>query len=55
MNQVNPLDELYFWWYDEIIRQWVTLYFWPYFVAGNLDDWLSMGITLNGSRPVNLS
>ena len=38
------------WWYDEFVREWITLYYWPYFVAGNIDDWMSMGITLNGVK-----
>ncbi len=26
------------WWFDEFVRQWITLYYWPYFVAGIADD-----------------
>jgi hypothetical protein len=26
------------WWYDEIARQTVLLYFWPYFLIGNADN-----------------
>lgn len=48
----NNLNDSWFWWYDEFIRQWIVLYYWPYFVAGNIDDWTKMGITLNGARPL---
>ena len=46
----NPLNDIMCWWYDEFVREWITLYYWPYFVAGNIDDWMSMGITLNGVK-----
>lgn len=41
--------------FDELARQWIMLYYWPYFVVGNLDDWMKLGMTLNGARPVNKS
>ena len=47
-------DEIYFWWYDESIRLFLVSWYWPNFLIGNLDDWMSLGITLNGMRPVNL-
>ena len=49
----NNNDDVWFWFYDEFIRQWVVLYFWPYFVAGNIDNWMSMG-SLNGIKSSNL-
>ena len=50
----NEIDKLMFWWYDESVRQFLLWYYWPNFVMGNADDWMKMGITLNGMRPVNL-
>lgn len=37
---------------DEFVRLWLVSYYWPYFVLGNLDDWMKMGVTLNGVRPL---
>ncbi len=48
--QVN--DDIWFWWYDELVRQWIVMYYWPYFVAGNADEWTKLGITLNGMRNI---
>lgn len=36
---------------DMYVLIWLKMYYWPYFVAGNVDDWCKMGITLNGIRP----
>jgi len=47
-------DDIWFWWYDESVRQFLLWYYWPNFVMGNADDWMSMGITLNGMRPVTI-
>ena len=47
-------DDIWFWWYDELVRQWIIAYYWPYWLAGNLDDLMAAGVTLNGIRPVNL-
>lgn len=47
---MKQLDDIYFWWWDESVRLFLISWYWPNFVAGNLDDWLSMGITLNGVR-----
>jgi len=40
--------------YDQIIKNFITLWFWPYFVIGTIDEWTKLGITLNGVRPINL-
>jgi len=40
--------------YDQVMKNFITMWFWPYFVMGNLDDWQKLGITLNGARPINL-
>ena len=37
---------------DNFVRLWLVSYYWPYFVAGNIDDWMKMGVTLNGLRPM---
>lgn len=47
-------NDIWFWWYDELVRQWLLMYYWPNFVIGNFDEWQKLGITLNGIRPVNL-
>lgn len=47
----NPIAE---WWFDEFVGQWLKLYYWPYWLAGNIDDIIGAGITLNGIRPANL-
>lgn len=39
---------------DEFVRLWLLSYYWPYWLAGNYDNLMSMGVTLNGMRPVNL-
>ena len=33
-------------------KMFVTAWFWPYFIMGNLDSWQKMGITMNGVRPI---
>ena len=48
---MNSITE---WWFDEFVRQWVTLYYWPYWLVGNMDNIVGMGITLNGIRPPNI-
>jgi hypothetical protein len=54
MGSLGPQanNDIWFWWYDELVRQWIVLYYWPYFVSGNLDNWMKMGVTLNGVRPM---
>jgi len=47
-------DNIFTWWFDESIRWFLIWYYWPNFVMGNADDWISMGVTLNGIKPVNL-
>ena len=44
-------EDLWFWWYDESVRQFLLWYYWPNFLMGNFDDWASLGLTLNGIRP----
>ena len=41
----NQLADLY-------VRQFITLWFWPYFIMGNADTWTQLGITMNGARPI---
>jgi hypothetical protein len=38
--------------FDDFVRLWIVSYYWPYFVAGNIDEWQKMGVTLNGWRPM---
>ena len=40
------------WLFDEFVKQWITLYYWPYFLAGNIDSFMGAGVTLNGIRPI---
>jgi hypothetical protein len=37
---------------DEMARIWITAYFWPYFIMGNMDNFKEIGITLNGIHPL---
>ena len=45
-------DDVLFWWYDEYVRLSLISWYWPNFVMGNFDDWVKLGITLNGIRPI---
>ena len=46
----NPFE----WWLDEFVRQWIIMYYWPYWLAGNMDNIVEgAGITLNGICPPN--
>lgn len=40
--------------FDFYMKTFITTWFWPYYVIGNLDDWQKLGITLNGAKPINL-
>lgn len=40
--------------FDFYTKIFITSWFWPYYVIGNLDDWQKLGITLNGAKPINL-
>ena len=31
----NPVSDIL----DEMMRGWVMMYYWPFFVAGNADSW----------------
>jgi len=48
----NPLDDVMCWWFDEMVRHWITWYFFPYYIAGKSDEWTQLGITLNGAKPI---
>jgi len=38
---------------DQYALLWIKMYYWPYFVAGNLDNWKDiMGLSLNGLKPM---
>jgi len=38
---------------DQYALLWIKMYYWPYFVAGNLDNWKDiMGLSLNGIKPM---
>jgi len=37
---------------DQWVKTFITAWFFPYFIIGNLDDWQKLGITLNGIRPI---
>jgi len=37
---------------DAYVKLFITAWFWPYYVMGNLDDWQKLGITLNGIRTI---
>ena len=38
---------------DQYALFWIQMYYWPYFVAGNLDNIKDiMGMSLNGFKPM---
>ena len=37
---------------DAYVKLFITAWFWPYYIMGNLDEWQKLGITLNGARPI---
>ncbi len=37
---------------DTYVKIWLMSYYWPYFVAGNIDSWIDVGTTLNGIKPM---
>jgi hypothetical protein len=49
---VQQANNFYLWWFDESVRWYLHLYYWPYYAAGKQDEWAKMGITLNGVRPI---
>jgi len=49
-------DDIWFWWYDESVRQFLLWYYWPHFIMGNSDEisqWVS-SISLNGAKLNNI-
>ena len=51
-NKLNPWVEINQRIADHYVAVFVTAWFWPYFVMGNLDGWQKLGITLNGIKPM---
>ena len=52
----NLNDDIWFWWYDESVRQFLLWYYWPNFLMGNSDDisqWVS-SVSLNGVKLHNV-
>jgi hypothetical protein len=49
---MNPIQQIS----DEVFDNWIRLilfgYYLPYFIAGNIDDWMKMGVTMNGVKPI---
>lgn len=48
-------EDIACWWFDESVKVFLFWYYWPAFVIGNYDDWMSLGLTLNGikGKPVD--
>ena len=40
--------------FDEAVRLWIIMYYTPYYIAGNVDNWLNLGVTLNGVKSSNI-
>lgn len=38
--------------FDQWMRSMLIAYYWPNFVLGQQDEWIQMGITLNGAKPI---
>lgn len=47
---MTTYNDMWFYWYDEMIKLSLTCYFMPNFVIGNLDEWMKLGITMNGAK-----
>lgn len=47
-----PYEKLLGFYFDQIIICQLSLYFWPMYQLGMQDDWIKLGITLNGARPI---
>ena len=47
----NISDDISMYWYDRLILIWLKGYYSPFWWAGNIDDIIGAGITLNGIRP----
>jgi ABC-type uncharacterized transport system permease subunit len=41
----NPVSEVL----DLMMLNFIRMYYWPYFVAGNMDDWIAVA-SLNGFK-----
>jgi len=37
---------------DQCIKFGLVMYFWPIYQLGLQDEWLKMGVTLNGIKPI---
>jgi hypothetical protein len=35
----NPIDSVMCWWFDVYMDTALKMYYWPFFVAGNIDNW----------------
>jgi hypothetical protein len=49
---INPFQKISEEVFDEWIRLMLIGYYLPYFVVANADEWLKLGVTLNGVRPI---
>jgi len=52
LNYSNPVLEINQRITDAYVGMFVTAWFWPYFVIGNLESWQKLGITMNGLKPI---
>ena len=52
----NPIDKIFFWWWDESVRLFLVGYYWPNFVMGNSDEIsrLISSVSLNGVKLHNV-
>jgi hypothetical protein len=36
---INTVDIVLSWWFDAYMDTALKMYYWPFFVAGNIDNW----------------
>ena len=39
----NAINKIIDWYMDQLADLALKMYYWPFFVAGNLDDWVEIG------------
>jgi len=49
---IQFIDDYYGWWFDQSVKMFLIGWYTPNFIIGNADEWIKLGVTLNGIRHI---